>query len=138
MQKFKLLGMMLVFSVAACQSDNTEMVSPEPQQKTKADKRNNPPPAPEIIGVIGSRQSKKFTGGVVHAPRISPPIDRDRYSTEPSNPIKFVSEQPVSTFSVDVDTASYANARRFLNDGVLPPTNAVRVEEFINYFDYQQ
>ena len=44
--------------------------------------------------------------------------------------------EPLSTFSADVDTASYSNARRFLNDGMIVPEDAVRVEEFINYFDY--
>ncbi len=44
--------------------------------------------------------------------------------------------EPVSTFSIDVDTASYAFARRALNDGRLPPKNSVRVEEFVNYFPY--
>jgi len=43
---------------------------------------------------------------------------------------------PLSTFSIDVDTASYSNVRRYLNDGRLPPADAVRVEEMINYFDY--
>lgn len=43
---------------------------------------------------------------------------------------------PLSTFSIDVDTASYSNVRRFLNNGQLPPPDAVRVEELINYFDY--
>ncbi|MGY5452562.1 vWA domain-containing protein [Agarivorans sp. MS3-6] len=47
-----------------------------------------------------------------------------------------VAEQPVSTFSADVDTASYANMRRFINNGRLPPKDAVRVEELINYFSY--
>ncbi len=47
-----------------------------------------------------------------------------------------VTDQPLSTFSIDVDTASYSNVRRFLQDGQLPPPNAVRVEELINYFDY--
>ncbi len=47
-----------------------------------------------------------------------------------------VSDQPLSTFSIDVDTASYANVRRFLDSGQLPPPDAVRVEELINYFDY--
>ena len=50
--------------------------------------------------------------------------------------MKLVSEAPISTFSVDVDTASYAVTRRFLNDGTTPPSDAVRVEELINYFDY--
>ena len=47
-----------------------------------------------------------------------------------------VASQPLSTFSIDVDTAAYSNARRFINNGSLPPVDAVRVEEFINYFDY--
>lgn len=45
-------------------------------------------------------------------------------------------EKPLSTFSIDVDTASYTNTRRFLNSDQLPPPDAVRIEEFINYFDY--
>ena len=48
-----------------------------------------------------------------------------------------VSSAPLSTFSIDVDTASYANVRRFLRDGLLPPADAVRIEELINYFDYR-
>jgi Ca-activated chloride channel family protein len=47
-----------------------------------------------------------------------------------------VSDVPVSTFSIDVDTGSYSNMRRWINQGQLPPENAVRIEEFINYFDY--
>ena len=46
-------------------------------------------------------------------------------------------EQPLSTFAIDVDTASYANVRRFLNEGRLPPPDAVRIEEMINYFPYE-
>ncbi|MFC1516842.1 VWA domain-containing protein, partial [Thermodesulfobacteriota bacterium] len=63
-------------------------------------------------------------------------VGRDRFETITVNPIKLVSEAPVSTFSIDVDTASYAFVRRALNSGVLPQKNAVRVEELINYFDY--
>ncbi len=47
-----------------------------------------------------------------------------------------VEQEPLSTFSIDVDTASYANVRRFLQHGQLPPPDAVRIEELINYFDY--
>ncbi|MEQ1801469.1 MAG: VWA domain-containing protein [Gammaproteobacteria bacterium] len=64
------------------------------------------------------------------------PEERERYAHQDENPVKLASEQPVSTFSVDVDTGSYANVRRFLNDGALPPEDAVRVEELINYFGY--
>ncbi|WP_376691485.1 vWA domain-containing protein [Wenzhouxiangella sp. EGI_FJ10409] len=64
------------------------------------------------------------------------PIDRENYAGLDPNPIHRVEEQPVSTFSVDVDTGSYANVRRLLNAGRLPPEAAVRIEEMINYFDY--
>lgn len=62
---------------------------------------------------------------------------RENYATTDINPTKDVRLEPVSTFSTDVDTASYTNARRFLSQGQLPPADAIRVEEFINYFDYQ-
>ena len=60
----------------------------------------------------------------------------EQYGQISTNPVHAVAQQPVSTFSIDVDTGSYANSRRFLNNGRLPPVNAVRVEELINYFDY--
>lgn len=63
-------------------------------------------------------------------------VDRENYEDVELNSVKLVSEEPVSTFSIDVDTASYANVRRFLNNGTLPPRDAVRIEELINYFDY--
>ena len=66
----------------------------------------------------------------------APLADTERYPEATANPVKRTAEEPVSTFSIDVDTASYANVRRFLNDGSRPPTDAVRVEELINYFDY--
>ena len=61
---------------------------------------------------------------------------RDQFETIERNRVKLVSEEPVSTFSIDVDTASYGFMRRQLNNGVLPQKNAIRVEELINYFDY--
>ena len=67
----------------------------------------------------------------------SEPINRENYENFESNPVRLVSEHPVSTFSIDVDTGSYANVRRLLNAGQLPPQDAVRVEELINYFSYQ-
>lgn len=60
----------------------------------------------------------------------------EQYEAREDNPIHRTSEQPVSTFSVDVDTGSYSNVRRMLNDGIRPPADAVRAEEFINYFHY--
>ena len=61
---------------------------------------------------------------------------RERYQKLADNPVHAVAEAPVSTFSIDVDTGSYANVRRFLNQGQLPPAEAVRLEELVNYFPY--
>ncbi len=63
-------------------------------------------------------------------------VNTENYSHRDTNPVQLASEQPVSTFSIDVDTSSYTNVRRMLNAGMLPPADAVRAEEFINYFDY--
>ena len=70
-------------------------------------------------------------------PAYQPPVeDRENYEAPEQSAAHTVVEQPVSTFSIDVDTGSYSNARRILGEGRLPPEDAVRVEEFINYFDY--
>ena len=61
-------------------------------------------------------------------------VNREQYQKIESNPVQAVAEQPVSTFSIDVDTGAYANVRRFLNGGSLPPRDAVRLEELVNYF----
>ena len=61
---------------------------------------------------------------------------REQYQALADNPIHSVAETPVSTFSADVDTGAYANVRRLLNQGRLPPEGAVRLEEMVNYFPY--
>ena len=84
-----------------------------------------------------------------HAPTMAPAIpfldthatyyqdsDREKYASLVQSPVKQVLSEPVSTFSIDVDTGSYTNIRRMLNQGFLPPKDAVRIEEMINYFDY--
>lgn len=71
----------------------------------------------------------------VEMPR--PRENTERYGKIDTNPVHAVAQTPVSTFSIDVDTGSYANVRRFLsNSGRLPPKDAVRIEEIVNYFDY--
>jgi len=62
--------------------------------------------------------------------------DRDNFEKFDTNPLKLVADEPVSTFSIDVDTAAYAFARRMIEQGSLPPVDSVRVEEMINYFPY--
>jgi Ca-activated chloride channel family protein len=64
------------------------------------------------------------------------PVGRDQFKSAPENAFKTVREAPVSTFSIDVDTASYSFMRASLNRNVLPQPAAVRVEEMINYFPY--
>ncbi|MGK7872433.1 MAG: von Willebrand factor type A domain-containing protein [Xenococcaceae cyanobacterium] len=61
---------------------------------------------------------------------------QEEYDRIYDNPFKLVSNSPLSTFSIDVDVASYSNVRRFINNGQLPPKDAVRIEELINYFTY--
>ena len=72
----------------------------------------------------------------IHSPQLMVQ-DRENYLPQKDNPIHQVREAPVSTFSVDVDTASYSNVRRMImKEGRLPPRDAVKAEEFINYFAY--
>jgi Ca-activated chloride channel family protein len=79
-------------------------------------------------GYAGGAGSRGF--GALYQP------DNESYAAIEENTFRRVTEQPLSTFSIDVDTASYTNVRRFLNDGRLPPADAVRVEELINYFHF--
>jgi Ca-activated chloride channel family protein len=71
---------------------------------------------------------------VVHYPGVDyePDAYHEKYKDYVENPFILVSEQPVSTFSIDADGASYSNMRRYLNFGQLPPKSSVRIEEYIN------
>ncbi len=75
-------------------------------------------------------------GPIVGGVAATEPLTGESYAAMPENPFLAVLQQPLSTFSIDVDTASYANVRRFLTSGQLPPPDAVRIEEMLNYFDY--
>ncbi|WP_428262382.1 YfbK domain-containing protein [Haliangium sp.] len=63
-------------------------------------------------------------------------MSREQYDEIDENPFRAATEAPLSTFSIDVDTASYSNMRRFLNESRMPPRDAVKIEELINYFSY--
>ncbi len=103
-----------------------------------------------VVG-YGARMKKDCTGAIASINTISQPQSRssmvaydmmsinhntEGYSTIHENGFKDVKVNPLSTFSIDVDAASYANLRRFLNNGQKPPVDAVRIEEMINYFKY--
>jgi Ca-activated chloride channel family protein len=80
------------------------------------------------------------TLGYVPAPApdamVAPVENTEAYANAASNPVKVTVEEPVSTFSIDVDTASYAVVRSSLTQGVLPTPDQVRIEEMVNYFPY--
>jgi Ca-activated chloride channel family protein len=75
--------------------------------------------------------------GGAHRARPSFAMNTESYAHRAENDFTSTKAQPLSTFSADVDTASYSNVRRFLKEGQLPPPAAVRVEEMLNYFDYE-
>ncbi|WP_414735984.1 YfbK domain-containing protein [Ensifer adhaerens] len=86
----------------------------------------------------GAQNRMTFLPAPVIAPEMqtAPQENRERFGKADSNPVKSVATDPVSTFSVDVDTASYAFVRRSLMEGQMPERDAVRVEEMVNYFPY--
>jgi Ca-activated chloride channel family protein len=88
-------------------------------------------------GVIGrSGRMPGPSGGPMAQQEQDPNFNTEGYSRIDDNPFRFTEADPLSTFSSDVDTASYSNLRRFLSQGNLPPKDAVRIEEMINYFSY--
>ncbi|MDG2534604.1 VWA domain-containing protein [Sphingomonas sp. HITSZ_GF] len=109
-----------------------------------------PPPPSEALVVTGSRnslQSVRAAPGVLAGnvgampavkrnPPVGAPGNTERYDGKDVAAIQSVADQPVSTFSVDVDTGAYSNVRRFLTKGQDVPAGAVRTEEMINYFRY--
>lgn len=86
-----------------------------------------------VIG-YGTQKKSSVTGSYVASPTYN--LGTESYSGISENSFKKVRANPLSTFSIDVDRASYSNIRRFINNGQTPPADAVRVEEMINYFDY--
>lgn len=100
-----------------------------------------------VVAGYGSMRKRHLTGAVAcEAPAYynsCMPVsvqendyNNEGYATISENGFKNPKEAPLSTFSIDVDAASYSNMRRFVKNGSIPPTDAVRVEEMINYFDY--
>ncbi len=104
---------------------------------------SHPSPGAKMASMAAEPQAQPapvFQGRYMESPppaHLSPPVDRENYLAWPTNGVQQVSQTPVSTFSIDVDTAGYANVRRMLaREGRLPPQAAVNVEEMLNYFDY--
>jgi Ca-activated chloride channel family protein len=102
----------------------------------------SPPPPPAARGnsgivVTGGRVPPANYQSVMRNPVVgAQDQNRERYAGEAVAAVRSVADTPVSTFSIDVDTGSYANVRRMLNEGQVPPEAAVRTEEMLNYFRY--
>lgn len=94
----------------------------------------------ELSGTVSGVRHKRHpvVRGYASVPnsRPHPDYNREGYATIHENDFKQAMKNPLSTFSIDVDAASYSNVRRFLNNGRKPPKDAVRIEEMINYFQY--
>jgi Ca-activated chloride channel family protein len=133
--------------IAGCASKAPEELAKAPPPPPVVAPPPPPPPLPtaayapqEMVVVTGSR----VRGDAFAAERsyFVPPVivatdpGREQYDGKEVSPVKLTVIEPVSTFSVDVDTGAYANARRFLTQGMMPPKDAVRTEEMINYFRY--
>ncbi|PNG28107.1 hypothetical protein A1395_29525 [Pseudomonas protegens] len=136
----------LLLAVAGCG------VSSKPESAAGSSTQGALPAAPEAQ-YEAQHADAAMTKRVAHPMRLSAPMPapiaardsiiagyrdeaREQYQKLPDNPIHSVAQAPVSTFSADVDTGAYANVRRLLNQGSLPPEGAVRLEELVNYFPY--
>ncbi|AGI66405.1 magnesium-chelatase [Octadecabacter antarcticus 307] len=107
--------------------------APAPQQLTRAAPAGN-----DMAGNLRS-MAEPSNDGFVHVLRDGSTFYEEydeTFANDTPNPLKITSDEPVSTFSIDVDTAAYALIRSSLTRGQLPPTDAVRIEEMINYFPY--
>lgn len=146
-------GATLLLGLAACSASNDEpaasvVAPPKLKQEVLHEAADgNASYAPQPSVAAGSMEARKAVPQLM--PMIAPAapladsaafgyqdVYREQYQKIESSPVQAVAQQPVSTFSIDVDTGAYANVRRFLNDGSLPPKDAVRLEELVNYFPY--
>ncbi len=90
----------------------------------------------DITGSVAVLRQAAAPNAVPMPSRYAPLTETEVYDRLPENGFHETRQQALTTFSIDVDRAAYSNVRRMLNGGQLPPPEAVRVEEFINYFDY--
>ncbi|WP_411036643.1 vWA domain-containing protein [Shinella sp. BYT-45] len=123
------------------QATNTQAVEPAPLAESREEEAAAA--VPESLAVGGAASTQTLTRMATRpsgtADSIAMPVpaeDRERFASADPNPVKSVATDPVSTFSADVDTASYSYVRRSLLGGSLPDPDAVRVEELVNYFPY--
>jgi Ca-activated chloride channel family protein len=132
------LGLCILI-LAACAAQSTHTEQGERDEGRVSDQIAPPPPPPPpppvaaneaLAGVVTGSRVRRDGFAAPYAQTAPQPmpgdIDRENYDDTDPNPIHLGSEDPVSTFSIDVDTASYSNVRRLLNQGRLPPRSPTR------------
>ena len=142
MKRAILLASVFGIAMAGCTATTTETDGTAEEVRESRPVPPSPPPPPAMVADMAMASGARFSGQPSPAIRPAPwpqpeAQDRERYDDTDANPVVSTAEEPVSTFSIDVDTASYGVVRDYLLDSrELPPSDAVRIEEMINYFDY--
>jgi Ca-activated chloride channel homolog len=154
MQRLFLIAIPLIWAgcVISCSSADRKKAAPPIQATPTPISTTHASDSVEEIQVAGAkaaiqnvqkmeREAKRAAPApaalmAMHEVGAPPPPNTENYQHKDESPVKVTAKEPVSTFSIDVDTGAYANVRRFLKQGQLPPKDAVRIEELINYFPY--
>ena len=145
-----IVAALLSIAVACNQGDKSSNEASQYLNLKKQEERQNYSPAdkskatpPKIVQDEQETENATINQDVVKDQNISTPSDStnlafntEDYENIVENQFLTAVQNPLSTFSIDVDKASYSNVRRFIQNGSLPPAGAVRIEEMINYFDY--
>jgi len=132
-----LISALLIFNIllSGCSGDRSSVAT---NSANSASKEAQPYPTPAYA--TNAASSAANTTAVDAKKSLSYDSEEEtkgeRYAEINENPFLETKYAPLSTFSIDVDTASYSNVRRYINDGNLPPKDAVRIEELVNYFEY--
>lgn len=130
------VGTLLEISFLGYETQTIEITEKDKDKKLKIFLSQDPDVLDEVV-IVHYGTSKNAATPIGYAPRPSyNDMDRETYSTFDPNKFISVSKEPLSTFSLDVDQESYTNVRRMILDGQKVPEEAVRTEEFVNYFTY--
>ncbi|MDT7604692.1 MAG: Ca-activated chloride channel [Acidobacteriota bacterium] len=133
----QLLALSLVAALlfSACQRERQSAAQYDDVVSNQSSQANSNSPRPQPTGLFTINDER----AVANINKVAPAegeFNTENYSHIEENPFLAAARSPLSTFSADVDTASYSNTRRFLSSGQLPPKDAVRIEELVNYFGY--
>lgn len=144
MQRIFLIAIPLIWAgccAISCSSADKKKAAPPTTTQAAPAPISAPAPTPTAIQNAQKLERKVDSPRIMaikQAAEIAPPTppNTEKYQHKDESPLKVTAKEPVSTFSIDVDTGAYSNVRRFLKQGQLPPKDAVRIEELINYFPY--